>query len=191
MNNNQMNFDPITGQPINQNTNNIDNNVVHNTLEQNNINNVQQVPITETTQTIQNTQSVANITTQEVSTDLVNNNVLPQQQMQNIPTVDQTYSSISTNAQSGVAVASAVATAKAEAIDEIKCLVLTSSSFSFLPQTITNTAITSDMVVINSVLSNPSAQTGDWAVTTSNGSLSISGSISGSTTITLYLMRGA
>ena len=89
MNNNQMNFDPITGQPINQNTNNIDNNVVHNTLEQNNINNVQQVPITETTQTIQNTQSVANITTQEVSTDLVNNNVLPQQQMQNIPTVDQ------------------------------------------------------------------------------------------------------
>ena len=109
----------------------------------------------------------------------------------NIPTVDQTYSSISTNAQSGVAVASAVATAKAEAIDEIKCLVLTSSSFSFLPQTITNTAITSDMVVINSVLSNPSAQTGDWTVTTSNGSLSISGSISGSTTITLYLMRGA
>lgn len=108
----------------------------------------------------------------------------------NIPTVDQTYSSISTNAQSGVAVASAVATAKAEAIDEIKCLVLTSSSFSSLPQAITNTAITSDMVVINSVLSNPSAQTGDWTVTTSNGSLSISGSISGATTITLYLMRG-
>lgn len=108
----------------------------------------------------------------------------------NIPTVDQTYSSISTNAQSGVAVASAVATAKAEAIDEIKCLVLTSSSFSSLPQTITNANITSDMVVINSVLSNPSAQTGDWTVTTSNGSLSISGSISGSTTITLYLMRG-
>lgn len=109
----------------------------------------------------------------------------------NIPTVDQTYSSVSTNAQSGVAVASAVATAKAEAIAEIKCLVLTSSSFSSLPQTITNANITSDHVVINSVLSNPSAQTGDWTVTTSNGSLSISGSISGSTTITLYLMRGA
>lgn len=109
----------------------------------------------------------------------------------NIPTVDQTYSSVSTNAQSGVAVASAVATAKAEAIAEIKCLVLTSSSFSSLPQTITNANITSDHVVINSVLSNPSAQTGDWTVTTSNGSLSISGSISGSTTTTLYLMRGA
>lgn len=108
----------------------------------------------------------------------------------NIPTVDQTYSSVSTNAQSGVAVASAVATAKAEAIEEIKCLVLTSSSFSSLPQTITNANITSDMVVINSVLSNPSAQTGDWTVATSNGSLSISGSINGATTITLYLMKG-
>lgn len=72
-----------------------------------------------------------------------------------------------------------------------ECLILTSSSFSSLPQTITNTNITSDHVVVNSVLSNPSAQTGDWTITTSNGSLSISGSISGSTTITLYLMRGA
>lgn len=108
----------------------------------------------------------------------------------NIPTVDQTYSSVSTNAQSGVAVASAVSTAKAEAISQIKCLVI-SSSFSALPQTITNANITSNHVVINSVLSNPSAQTDDWTVTTSNGSLSISGSISGSTTITLYLMRGA
>lgn len=103
MNNNQMNFDPITGQPINQNTNNIDNNVVHNTLEQDNINNVQQVPITETTQTIQNTQSVANITTQEVSTDLVNNNVLPQQQMQNIPTVDQDKQEFINNTQANSA----------------------------------------------------------------------------------------
>lgn len=73
---------------------------------------------------------------------------------------------------------------------DAKCLVITSASFSSLPQTITNANITSDMVIINSVLSNPSAQTGDWTVTTSNGSLSISGSISGATTITLYLMRG-
>lgn len=70
------------------------------------------------------------------------------------------------------------------------CLILTSSSFSSLPQTITNSNITSSHVVLNSVLSNPSAQTGDWTVTTSDGSLSISGSISGSTTVTLYLMRG-
>lgn len=70
----------------------------------------------------------------------------------------------------------------------LKCLVLTSSSFSSLPLTISNSYITSDHVVINSVLSNPSAQTGDWTVTTNSGSLTISGSISGSTTVTLYLL---
>jgi len=70
------------------------------------------------------------------------------------------------------------------------CLTVTSSSFSSLPQTISDSNITSEHVVVNSVLSNPSAQTGDWTVTTSAGSLTISGTISGSTTITLYLMRG-
>ena len=67
-------------------------------------------------------------------------------------------------------------------------LVITSSSFSSLPQTISNSNITDKHVVVNSVLSNPSAQTGNWTVTTSNGSLTISGSIFGTTTITLYLM---
>jgi len=90
---------------------------------------------------------------------------------------------------SGQAVDSGVSVADVQT--DVKCLVLTSSSFSSLPQTITNANITSDHVVVNSVLSNPSAQADDWTVTTSNGSLSISGSISGSTTITLYLMRGA
>ena len=72
-----------------------------------------------------------------------------------------------------------------------KCetLVVSVASFSALPQTITNANIEDDMVVVNSVLSNPSAQTGDWTVTTSNGSLTISGSISGTTTATLYLMK--
>jgi len=74
-------------------------------------------------------------------------------------------------------------------IAELKALVIESSSFNSLPQTISNSAITSDHVVINSVLSNSSAQTGDWTVTTSSGSLSISGTISGSTTITLYLLK--
>ena len=69
----------------------------------------------------------------------------------------------------------------------LKTLVLTSNSFSSLPQTISNANIAANHVVINSVLSNPSAQTGDWTVTTSAGSAVISGSISGSTTVTLYL----
>ena len=72
-----------------------------------------------------------------------------------------------------------------------KCetLVVSVASFSALPQTVTNANIEDDMVVVNSVLSNPSAQTGDWTVTTSSGSLTISGSISGTTTATLYLMK--
>ena len=64
---------------------------------------------------------------------------------------------------------------------------VSTSSVSSLPATINNSVINSSMEVVNCVLSNPSAQTGDWTVTTSNGSLTISGSISGTTNITLYL----
>lgn len=68
-------------------------------------------------------------------------------------------------------------------------LVVDVASFSSLPQTITNDNITSDMVVVNSVLGTPSAQTSDWTVTTADGSATVAGSISGSTTLTLYLMK--
>ena len=68
-------------------------------------------------------------------------------------------------------------------------LVVEVASFSSLPQTINNADITSDMVVVNSVLGTPSAQTSDWTVTASNGSATVAGSISGSTTLTLYLMK--
>ena len=73
------------------------------------------------------------------------------------------------------------------AINELKTVEVTSSSFSSLPITISDSNITSEHVVVNSVLSNPSAQTGDWTVTTSDGSLTISGTMNGSTTVTLYL----
>lgn len=68
-------------------------------------------------------------------------------------------------------------------------LVVEVSSFTSLPQTVTNANITSDMVVVNSVLGTPSAQTGDWTVTTADGSATITGSISGETSLTLYLMK--
>ena len=68
-------------------------------------------------------------------------------------------------------------------------LVVEVSTFTSLPQTVTNENITSDMVVVNSELGTPSAQTSDWVVTTFDGSLSVAGSISGSTTLTLYLMK--
>lgn len=62
---------------------------------------------------------------------------------------------------------------------------VTQSSVSSLPVTITNTAITANHVVVDSVLSNPSAQTGDWTVTTSAGQAVIAGDISGTTDITI------
>ena len=42
------------------------------------------------------------------------------------------------------------------------------------------------MVVTESILSNPSAQLSDWEISTANGMLTITGSISGTTNLTLY-----
>lgn len=67
---------------------------------------------------------------------------------------------------------------------EIDC-----GSISSLPKTVSNARITNDMVVVKAVLGTPTAQTGDWTVTTVSGSLTISGTISGSTTLVLYLSR--
>ena len=71
---------------------------------------------------------------------------------------------------------------------QTKLVKITASSVSSLPLAISNSAITTSMEVINSVLSNPSAQTGDWTVNTDTaGKVTISGAISGTTDITLYL----
>lgn len=69
----------------------------------------------------------------------------------------------------------------------LKVLLIDIASFSSLPQTVTNASITANQVCIKAELGTPSAQTGDWTVTTSAGSLTLSGSISGSTTAKLYL----
>lgn len=76
-----------------------------------------------------------------------------------------------------------------DAVEENKVLVITSSTFSALPTTITDARITSDMVSLKEVLSNSAAQNGDWEATTADGSVTITGSISGSTSITLYLLK--
>lgn len=65
---------------------------------------------------------------------------------------------------------------------------LTKSSVSSLPVTITDARLTTKYECIKAVLSNPSAQTGDWTVNTNtSGQATISGSISGTTNITLYM----
>ena len=80
-------------------------------------------------------------------------------------------------------------------IEEAKVLVLT-GSLSSLPVTIptsgTDSRITSDMVVVNSMIGNYAAMAGDWKVSTSDGTLVISGpynSTIASTTYALYLMK--
>ena len=99
------------------------------------------------------------------------------------------YATSPTNGHILTTDASGQATDSGVTVTELKTLVVESSSFNSLPQTISDAGITSDHVVMNSVLSNPSAQTGDWTITTSSGSLTIAGTISGSTTITLYLLK--
>ena len=74
-------------------------------------------------------------------------------------------------------------------VDVMPTLVIKVASFSSLPQIVTDERITADMVVVNSALGTPSAQTSDWTVTTANGSATVTGDISGSTTLTLYLMK--
>lgn len=68
-------------------------------------------------------------------------------------------------------------------------LKVSKSSINSLPALISNASITSEMECKpgDIYLSNPAAQTGDWTVTTSNGSATISGSISGTTDVTLWL----
>ena len=57
------------------------------------------------------------------------------------------------------------------------------------PASGTNANITEDMEVTECYLSNPAAQTGEWSVNFYNGYLTITGSISGTTNITLKFQR--
>ena len=68
-------------------------------------------------------------------------------------------------------------------------IMLRSSSFNSLPVTITDSHIKSYHYVARCELSNPTAQTSDWTITTSNGSLTIAGSINGSTMVNILLVK--
>lgn len=61
------------------------------------------------------------------------------------------------------------------------------SSLSSLPHTVSNSKITANHRVVNCVLSNTLAQPSDWSYTTSNGSITISGTISDTTNVYLNL----
>ena len=75
-------------------------------------------------------------------------------------------------------------------IEEARPLQINLGTVSSLPVTVTDARITADHICkpADCLLSNPSAQTSDWTVTTQDGSVTISGSISGSTTATIWLV---
>lgn len=69
-------------------------------------------------------------------------------------------------------------------------VLIVTATISSLPSTISNSNIETDMVCLKLDLSNPAAQISDWITNTDTaGKVTISGSISGTTTITLYLMK--
>jgi len=60
-------------------------------------------------------------------------------------------------------------------------------SFSGLPVSQNDSDVKEDMVLIHAELSDPAAQAGDWTVTTSNGNVTVSGTINGTTSMRLIL----
>ena len=72
-------------------------------------------------------------------------------------------------------------------IERAEPIILDCGTISSLPATMTSQWINRHMVCLKAELGNPSAQTGDWTVTTSDGSLTISGDINGSTSLNLVL----
>lgn len=60
-------------------------------------------------------------------------------------------------------------------------------AFNSLPKTVSNAAITAEHTVLAYTLGTPGAQTEDWTVGTAAGSLTITGSISGRTTMKIIL----
>lgn len=66
-------------------------------------------------------------------------------------------------------------------------IVRISGSFSSLPYTLSNSAIKSNMVVLESYFNNPSAISSDITWTTANGSITLNGTANGTTTFALVL----
>ena len=99
MDNNKMNFDPITGQPINQNINNLSNTNV--TVTQEAQPTVQSAPVINSTQ--ENSEQISNSNINQTvapsEIQMQNTVVNMQKQMQNIPTVEQSKQEFIDNTQ--------------------------------------------------------------------------------------------
>ena len=74
---------------------------------------------------------------------------------------------------------------------ENKILTLTVGAFSSLPQTISNSKITADMVVLSCEFGTPTAIASDISWTTSAGQLRLTGSMDGTTTAQIVLGKSS
>lgn len=79
---------------------------------------------------------------------------------------------------------------RAYTAEQARPLQINLGTVSSLPTTVNDDRIVSEHIAkpADCLLSNPSAQTSDWTVTTQDGSVTISGSISSSTTATIWLV---
>jgi hypothetical protein len=71
--------------------------------------------------------------------------------------------------------------------EDLMMMAISVTAFSSLPKTISNADITARHRVLRVELGSPRAQVGTWTFTTASGSVTVSGSISGSTTMLLIL----
>lgn len=69
---------------------------------------------------------------------------------------------------------------------EVDCGTISSEGSTFT-KTVQNTSINSNMIVVDYILGTSSAMPDDWEYTTTDGSISISGSLFTSTTLKVYL----
>ena len=101
-----------------------------------------------------------------------------------VRSVDSAPTNLSTNLITSGGVASAIANAVSAEI-----IVVNISAFNGSQTTYAAQGVTANHVVVESNLSNPAAQIGAWKVTTGANSVSISGSVNGSTNVQLKLAR--
>jgi len=129
---------------------------------------------------------------QQLATDAANSALAAENAQEATEQIVSTYEQIPTKVstlESNVGTLQDNVEALGTKTGKLEALVIDCGTVSSLPKTVTDANIEDDMVVLNSEIGTPSAQTGDWTVTTSAGSLTVSGTISGSTTLKLYLMK--
>lgn len=78
---------------------------------------------------------------------------------------------------------------KAYVLRESSVMVLDFGTINSLPVIFYNSRLSADLTLVDYEIGNSSAQVGDWSVISAAGSVTVTGSISGSTTLKVKLQR--